>query len=353
MDARVSDYPPSFAGAPAHRVVLPPIPRTWLVSIIELEARDERAREIAEFVFDQANQLPTEALSEIPTLESEAREAEANYHKLIAERRKTDARFKRSVPHHERRPSRSQKLTHIGWGFCFAAALAFVAAATANFVIDADLYPALGANIWMAVLTTGITVTVLIGGPLCLYEAKETDEDKRVFARQMALRGLTLGIAWLLLFALVDALDNYTQITLTQHRFHGLLSFLNTLLPAAEGVAKFLMVITQILGEAFGAVALELRAKRLKDTFHTPVCEENPYYEDLQDRIRAASQVAADFAKRVRNLLELEVSLEQGRAVFSTLCIAELERFDKDCGIGAAAARRRSINDQLKDLQHA
>ena len=128
---------------------------------------------------------------------------------------------------------------------------------------------------------------------------------------------------------MVDALDNYTQITLTQHRFHGLLSFLNTLLPATEGVAKFLMVITQILGEAFGAVALELRAKRLKDAFRTPVCEENPYYEDLQDRIRAASQVAADFAKRVRNLLELEVSLEQGRAVFSTLCIAELDRFGK------------------------
>ena len=69
------------------------------------------------------------------------------------------------------------------------------------------------------------------------------------------------------------------------------------------------MVITQILGEAFGAVALELRAKRLKDEFRTPVCEENPYYEDLPDAYWVTSQVAADFAKRVRNLLELEVSL--------------------------------------------
>jgi hypothetical protein len=356
MDACVNDNyapGPSFHGELTHKVVLPPIPRKLLISISETAERADKAHEVAEFFFDQANQSATEALSEIPTLESEAREAEANYHKLIAERRKTDARFKRSVPNKEHPPSRSEKLAHIGWGFCFAAALAFVAAATANFVIDADLYPALGANIWMAALTTGIAVTVLIGGPICIYEAKETDEDKRVFARQMAVRGLTLGIAWLLLFALVDALDNYTQITLTQHRFHGLLSFLNTLLPAAEGVAKFLMVITQILGEAFGAVALELRAKRLKEAFRTPVCDKNPYYEDLQERIRVASQVAGDFAKRVRNLLELEVSLEQGRAVFSTLCIAELERFDKDTDIGAATARRKTINDQLKELQHA
>ena len=94
MNALAEGYTPgpSFRAELTHTVALPPVPRARLISIHELEDRDQQARDIAEFVFDQANQSATEALSEIPTLESEAREAEANYHRLIAERRKTDAK---------------------------------------------------------------------------------------------------------------------------------------------------------------------------------------------------------------------------------------------------------------------
>ena len=328
-------------------VVRPQIPRAMLAMILEIANRNDAVRQIGEAVFDQTNHGLMVQLSEIATVESESFEAQAAYDTLVDERRKVDHVRKYVKQHPERQPTRIQKLTHFGLFVCFLGALAFVSGATANFVIDANLYPALENNLWMALLTAGIAVTVFIGGPICVYALKETDEDRRRFARHMAWMGLSLGCAWLLLFASVDALDNYILVTLTRHRFHGDWAFLNGLLPTIEDIAKFLMVITQILGEASGAVAIELRAMRIKEVFQTIEVEPNPYFVNLEQRIRAAQAVAVDFAGQLAHLKEQQALLDKMRAVFITLCGAWLETFEKDHSISAAVGRRKFINDKL------
>jgi hypothetical protein len=335
------------------RVVMPPIPKAMLVSIINLADRADEGRKIGEFVFNQTNHELKVRLSEIPMVESESFEAQAIYDTLSDERRKVDPKRKFLKPHPDRKPTGAQKFTHRVLFVCFLTALVLVASATANFAIDANLYPGLGNSIWMAVLTTGIAITVFIGGPICIYELKETDQDRRNFAWRMACLGLTLGLAWLFLFALVDALDNYNLVTLTAHRFHGDLAFLNTFLPVVEDVAKFLMVITQILGEASGAVAIELHAIRLKDAFRIPDVEANPYYDNLQERISAAQAVNTDFATQLAHLNEWNARLDEGRDVFATQCIAWLETFEKDNSIDTAVSRRNAITKQLKEWEHA
>jgi hypothetical protein len=238
-------------------------------------------------------------------------------------------------------------LLHFGLFLFFLGALGFVAFSTANFVIDADLYPALQGNILAACLTTGIVVTVFIGGPIVLYALIETDEDRSKFTRDITYIGLYLGLTWVILFACVDALDNYVTLTLTTHPFHGVWRIVNSLLPALEGIAKFLMIPAQILGEAAGAVAIELHASRIRDACKKITMEPKEDHANLQTSVAVAREVAVERVAEVARLIALQEEFNTGLAMFIAQCLAWLDVHDENEGLATKMGKQKYLSDFL------
>ena len=232
--------------------------------------------------------------------------------------------------------------------------MGFVAFSTANFVIDADLYPALQGNILAACLTTGIVVTVFIGGPIVLYGLIETDADRSRFTRKVTYTGLVLGFLWVVLFASVDALDNYIIITLTPHPFHGDWRFVNTLLPALEGIAKFLMIPAQILGEAAGAVAIELHASGIRDGCKKITMELKEDHANRRDSAESAREVAIERREEVARLTALREEFDKGLAMFIAECVAWLlDVHDERQSLAARAGKLKFLSDVIEGKSHA
>jgi hypothetical protein len=207
----------------------------------------------------------------------------------------------------------------------FLASLLAVSAATVNYVLGANIYPSLGGNWFLAGMATVITMSVFVGGPICVYDTLTTDFERRRFARRTAKSGLYFGFAWLGLLGVVCGLDNFNVVTLTAHPFHGDQRYLNRLFPALENAALCLMVIAQILGESLGAVALEIRTMRKKDQFRKFTNEPNPCYADLKIRTAATREIALKLALQQEWLTQQEALLDKGRDVFATMCTAWLE----------------------------
>lgn len=328
-------------------VIMPPVPLAELIAATDLPSSDEEIEKIAVFTFDQANHALIVQLSRISTEQCEADEARKIYDAHIEKRRKTDPDHHQMVKDPERPLSLFDRLVSACLFLVFLGALAFVAAVTANFVIDADLYPALDNSYWLAVLTTGITMTVGIGGPIVLYHLKDTDQDRRRFAERAATLGIVIGILWLVLFALVDGLDNYNVVFLPRHRFIGTWSFLNSLLPAAEQVARFFMVIAQIMGECAGAVAIELHATRFRASLKRHVTKPNPQYVGFEARRHEARAEANEFALDLAHLLKTKEHLDNGRRVFLAMCRAAVRTFEIDNEIAKAADGRKFLHARI------
>jgi hypothetical protein len=327
---------------------MPELPVAQLALIVDANNRDDLARRIGGWVYDRAFQARIATLSEIPILTQEVERLRRIHEKSATKHLKTDEFREFHDPHPTRHPSHAHRLVFACGFLFFLSAIAFLCYSTANLVIAANLYPALGDNVWMAVATTGVTATCFVGGPLCLYDLKESDQDRRDFATRMTYLGIIFAVAWVVLFGIVGALDNYKLTTLTQHRFHGTLTFLNSLIPGAEGFAQFLMVPAQILGEACGAVALELKLARKKDSFRQTVIEPNPVWEELQKRVAVAEGLYTKEAGRLERLLLEAQQLEAGREMFCEQCRIWLDFFEVNAATAAGASRRQVLNEFLQ-----
>ncbi len=326
-------------------IVEPPIPRAELIGLSDLPDREEVVRKVAWFAFDRANVALVIDLSRQAATKAELEAAHNSYHGLLAERDKV-APVRTIVTDTCLFPiSRARRMLALA---LYAGAV-FVALSlswmTAQWVIDADLFDGIGHNVAAAILTTGIVLSAGVAAPIVAYGLLDTDQAKKGFARRTAIGATILGLAWLMIFALVDGLDGFNTF-LVGHPLSAPLRYLAPLLVSAEALAKFILLPTQIAGECAAAVAVEIAATRFRQSNREILTLPNPYHLNLMERLDKAREEFAALSADTRRLEIMTELLTLGREVFASKCAAAVIGFQADQQAAAGSAKREHLRKQ-------
>jgi hypothetical protein len=326
------------------RVVIPKIPEDLLASVAMLPNREKIAREIGASRFRCDNGEAAEYVSRKPILERENHEQQVTYARVVRQKHATDQFHYHYEPDPDRPITVGKHLTNVGLAAGFVGSVGLLWYCGATYVFVADIFPQIK-ELWQACLYTGIVGACFVGVPIAHHDLLRTDAEKWDFAAKAGKIAIRLGVGWIVLLAVVVALDDYCTVHLVRHRFRGSDAWLNVALPVGLEVAKAFVIMTQLGAEAAGCVSLKLFAARIANRCKRMVSVINPHWQRMEDVLAQQRPAALRAAAELAQVQELEATLVAERECFMTRCAAYFTSFEKNKSLAVANAEAQFINN--------